>query len=648
MLSAAAPLETWHWLRPLPQGNPLRSIAFENGLYVAVGDLGTILTSPDGTNWVRQTSGTTSGLRDCAYGGGKWVAVGDLGTVLTSPDARVWTSQYPGTFFSLNAVIYGNGQFVAVGEAMTILTSSDAISWTSRSSGPLSLFDVICAEGVYVAVGGNRGSANTPASGIIISSADAVGWTRREAFPDAAVLSIAYAEGTFVAAAQTYYRVTPALWISDDGYSWQPLDVSVPHWPEARVAYGNGVWVLTGSCCAGGYTDMGAIAISTNLQTWSQVVSNSGAASAIVYAQNKFVMTRTDGTIVLSDQGDTWTNPHGDYLPLTLSDLEYVNGTWVSVAHDRVLRSRDGATWTNVALFTNETVSFVAHGVGTYVVGSSRELWASSDLLGWTNASLPDGANIEDVAFGEGLFVGVSSFSGDVWTSADGTNWLRSSLTEPAIPVSLQSITSGDGRFVAVGPEALATSLDGTNWHVVQTNFINGLSVAFGNGRFVAVGPYSSMATTDGTNWLSRSVPQFRASAVAFGGGFFVAVGSDFSSRSESGIWISQDGLDWSYRSSHTSRPLRRVAFGNGTFLVAGWNGAILQSDPIVNLTVEMEPEPRLTLSGPGGCSYRIEYADGPHAGWQPLRTIFLDAGSVTVSDTQAPAVRFYRAVLLP
>src|SRR5688572_17325694 len=172
MLSAA-PLEKWHWRSPLPQANPLRSVAHGNGLYVAVGDLGTILTSPDGTNWTRQTSGTTSALRDCAYGAGQWVVVGDFGAILTSPDAQLWSAQYSGTFFSLNAITYGNGQFVAVGDGAAIFTSTDGSVWNARSSGPLDLFDVIYEEGVYVAVG-----EGTAFGGVILNSADGVVWSR--------------------------------------------------------------------------------------------------------------------------------------------------------------------------------------------------------------------------------------------------------------------------------------------------------------------------------------------------------------------------------------------------------------------------------------------------------------------------------------
>lgn len=48
---AAAPL-AWHWRNPLPQGNTLNATAYGAQTYVAVGDAGAIIISPDGTNWV--------------------------------------------------------------------------------------------------------------------------------------------------------------------------------------------------------------------------------------------------------------------------------------------------------------------------------------------------------------------------------------------------------------------------------------------------------------------------------------------------------------------------------------------------------------------------------------------------------------------
>jgi hypothetical protein len=50
-----------------------------------VGNNGTILTSTNGATWTEGRSGTSDGLLDIAYGNGTFVAVGYVGTILTSP-----------------------------------------------------------------------------------------------------------------------------------------------------------------------------------------------------------------------------------------------------------------------------------------------------------------------------------------------------------------------------------------------------------------------------------------------------------------------------------------------------------------------------------------------------------------------------------
>jgi hypothetical protein len=65
--------------------NGLYGVAYGNGLFVAVGDGGTILTSPNGVSWTEQASGTSNSLYGVAYGNGTFVAVGKDGTILTSP-----------------------------------------------------------------------------------------------------------------------------------------------------------------------------------------------------------------------------------------------------------------------------------------------------------------------------------------------------------------------------------------------------------------------------------------------------------------------------------------------------------------------------------------------------------------------------------
>jgi len=83
----------------------LVSIAYGNGIWVIVGDKGTILVSADLKTWVHATSATTNKLNGVCYvppnnldegdfnNAGVWIAVGEVGTIVTSPDAQTWTLQ---------------------------------------------------------------------------------------------------------------------------------------------------------------------------------------------------------------------------------------------------------------------------------------------------------------------------------------------------------------------------------------------------------------------------------------------------------------------------------------------------------------------------------------------------------------------------
>lgn len=64
-------------------------ICYAKGLFVAVGDRGTLLESPDGTTWVKKETGTQHNLKAVTYGAGRFVAVGEHGTIISRsiPDA---------------------------------------------------------------------------------------------------------------------------------------------------------------------------------------------------------------------------------------------------------------------------------------------------------------------------------------------------------------------------------------------------------------------------------------------------------------------------------------------------------------------------------------------------------------------------------
>jgi hypothetical protein len=157
----------------------LERIAYGNGLFVAVGNIdslisdaiATVWTSTDGTNWVQVQAGPTNMLSGIAYGNGQFVGVGSpvvglSGVIVTSADGVNWVQRQAGTTNRLSGIGYGNGQFVAIGGwqdnatgvevSGTIVTSADGVNWVERPSGTTNLlFSMTYGNGHFVAGGDN-------------------------------------------------------------------------------------------------------------------------------------------------------------------------------------------------------------------------------------------------------------------------------------------------------------------------------------------------------------------------------------------------------------------------------------------------------------------------------------------------------------
>jgi hypothetical protein len=146
----------------------LYGVSYVNGLFVAVGAAGTLLTSPDGLTWTAQTSNTNNALRHVSYGVtsagvGTYVAVGDAGTIVSSTDATTWTAQTIPTTQSFYSVSFGPDlQFIAVGTAGTQAYSSTGTdgSWSVGNTGSIDLNSIAPGD-VTIAVG----AAGTNVSG---------------------------------------------------------------------------------------------------------------------------------------------------------------------------------------------------------------------------------------------------------------------------------------------------------------------------------------------------------------------------------------------------------------------------------------------------------------------------------------------------
>jgi uncharacterized delta-60 repeat protein len=248
--------ETWTTVTTSNVQN-LWGVCFGSGQFVAVGENGTILSSPDSRQWTARTSGTTRWLTAVCYSAnaGLYIAVGGAGTVLSSKDAITWTPQStPAGTPRLNAVNYAWGRFTAVGENASYLSSDDGVTWTKFSTG----------------------------------RSDFSGWLRGLTHTDS---------GDF-AVGQDGYAVR---WIfrGTNGQSWNAnLGIN----SLEGVAAGRGTIVAVGA--------QGTIWRWSN-PTATPVAANTsvtGGLTATAFANNQFVAVGETGTILTSDDGGSWTS----------------------------------------------------------------------------------------------------------------------------------------------------------------------------------------------------------------------------------------------------------------------------------------------------------------------------------------------------
>jgi len=288
---------------------------------------------------------TTSGL---------FVTVGESGTILTSDNGTEWTARTSGTTENLNRVAYGDGRYIAVGENATYKYSNNASSWSeSCCSGNVHFNDI-----EYF------GNSNWGGAG------DYAHTTRQNVVADQ------FHSGPVTDNQSNYFfKNYNGLTIGDDiilvgdqGFiAWSPDNDSERYqsfWTKISVSqqnlrgtvHGNSIYVIVG--------DNGTILTSDNGSVWtSRADGNTDNLSEVTFGNNTFVAVGDNGTIrTSSDNGSTWDNKTTHTT--NFYGVTFGKNTFIVVGENGTIQtsSDNGSTWDNRTSASGTTVNL--RGVG--------------------------------------------------------------------------------------------------------------------------------------------------------------------------------------------------------------------------------------------------------------------------------------------
>jgi photosystem II stability/assembly factor-like uncharacterized protein len=560
---------------------PLFGVAFGGGRFVAVGDNGVIISSPDGKTWTLHHqnlwcwggSGCYSAFYDVAYGAGRFVTVSTKGEVMVSGDGFNWVeagvvylrghddSIYN---FRVYSLLHDGRRFVAFGEpwfapeeSVVVGYSLDGVSWrTQNLPFIMRVAKAVYAKGKYVVVGDE---------GKVLFSEGGANWTMRKLDTESDLVGVAYGAGVFVA-------------LSSDGTVFRSE---------------NGTrWSKTGS-------------ISDNTLLWSSLL-DSVSFSGLAYVDGEFLALTSSGSILASEDGIDWALA---YPPLHEISKEKRTGpsSFIGVVPFRrgfVALDGENALWFSREgssceilhyLPFKERVEGIASGNDTLLILEEKgNLYVSKNGTQWNKYRGPcrEDERIALTYTSKWGFVIYGQCG--VFASKDGVSWSR--MVEKLPPGELSwsiPFFVCDGYLIAASENKKGdvarfwVSENGKEWKMTNLPSIDYLrldgypgipplptALACGKGTLALVGSTGFLyASKNGVTWSKVNIDRnTRFTDVIHTGNEFIAVGA------KGAIYSSPEGLSWTKEPSGTSRSLYGVTHRDGTAIAIGPWGLVLAS----------------------------------------------------------------------
>lgn len=529
----------------------LKSVTYGNGVYVAVGENGMIATSKDGVAWEWKDSGTWQELTEVVWNGKIFVAVGRAGVVVTSTDGQKWVKRDSTTNDDFECIAWNGSFFLAV--SFYPYKSVDGITWESTDID-LNSFQILPSYATSLIWDGKQFLLFGNGQSSVIASKDGAKWELKCKTINGTLYDAAWNGKTYVAVGSYGKFAT-----SSNGTAWTERNLediktlNVSELGNDRVTLNRIIWngkEFIAAGYSGSYYDKKSVILSSpdGINWKNMPVDASDYLYGLYYDARGAIAVGSYGCILRYDAQSGWQSV-ASYNPLNLKSVAYDGKKYIAVTGEgKILKSDTGVRWTEI------------------------NLWPDTDQNQTADS-------FRSVAWNGKAFV-VVGLKGMTLMSQDGENWAISKIEEGYYKPSLQNVIWDGNRFVAVVGHyevsqygivceaegvtgAIYSSVDGTNWTKASVSSEKGLiAVASNSSIRVAVGAGGTIFTSgDGVEWVQRKSPTTKnLFNVSFDGKGFIATGSN-------AVLYSRNGIDWEDRTTGVNGVLNSIIWDGKRFV---------------------------------------------------------------------------------
>ncbi len=594
-----------HWVNPVPQGNPIKSVCFtddESGFLA--GDAGTLLRSGDnGQTWSIIDSVTVNNLSSVHFINAQTgLLAGDSGLILKSTDAGFsWNKMESSTNKPINDIYFIDSlTAITMGNQGEITKTIDGgNSWYEVASPTfLHLWSVTFPEdSIGYAVGGDKGF-----KGVILKTIDkGESWDTLSTQFEGHLYTVWFFDSLRGYAAGNNSKIYKTI---SGGQIWAPLN---------NLNQGNNHHIrdMVFSDFNTGYT----VDIHGNIQrtlnagaTWDSLSSHTTTALYTISINGDGIIYSggLGGKILRSvDQGLNWHSvSYGSQINLVSIDFPVSTTGFITGAGGMFKTTNGGQQW-DYSEATELTYAVDAHFLDAetgFVLDVDGAIYKTSDAgESWTVQNTGEKSQSYNAIFMVnttlGFAVGGGHSSNNSWSLAiktnDGENWGNMPLAagEPLHDVCF--INASEGFVCGEFGTLMQTSNGGNTWHSITMDTTYALVdmdfLTKDIGFLVGNKPNSSKVfktTNGGSSWQEFFHPQDLKQNEKINAVRFADEVNGFAIGTNGLIYKTINGGDtWFRVSKITNNPLNDI-YPRGGFdgFIAGTGGTILRMEPVVGI----------------------------------------------------------------